>query len=299
MTDRANWCGPWLVAAWPGMGAVAQIAAMHLATRLGMQPVDEFVAAPAAEPSSIRIENGLVLPARAGRCVLHGWRDPAARHDLLVMLAGQQPLVGLSGHAHALLDRARTHGVERVVTFAAMATAIHPAAEPRALAIATSASLLAEACAAGAVSLPAGEVGGMNGLLLGFANEHGMQGLGLLGEMPFYASGLPNPKAAAAVLRVFGQVAGIALDLAPLHEQARRSEQALLQHSRDDPAAPAPGPASGGPAVAPAVRERIEQLFAMASGDRQKALELKAELDRHGLFRVYEDRFLDLFRQGS
>jgi hypothetical protein len=47
------------------------------------------------------------------------------------------------------------------------------------------------------------------------------------------------------------------------------------------------------------MRERIEQLFAMAAGDRAKALELKAELDRHGLFRVYEDRFLDLFRQGS
>ena len=297
MTDRANWHRPWLVAAWPGMGAVAQIAAMHLATRLGMQPVDEFVAAPAAEPSSIRIENGLVLPARAARCVLHGWRDPAARHDLLLMLAGQQPVVGLSAHAHALLDRARGHGVEHVVTFAAMGTAIHPTAEPRAFAIATSATLLAEAGAVGAVSLAAGEVSGMNGLLLGFANEHGMQGLGLLGEIPFFASGLPNPKAAAAVLRVFGQVAGIALDLAPLHEQARRSEQALLQHSRE-PAAAA-GPLGAGPAVAPAVRERIEQLFAAAPGDRQKALELKAELDRHGLFRAYEDRFLDLFRQGS
>lgn len=299
MTDRANWCRPWLVAAWPGMGAVAQIAAMHLATRLGMQPVDEFVAAPAAEPSSIRIENGLVLPARVARCVLHGWRDPAARHDLLMLLAGQQPAVGLSGHAHALLDRARGHGVERVVTFAAMGTAIHPTAEPRAFAIATSAELLAEAGAGGAVSLAAGEVSGMNGLLLGIANEHGMHGLGLLGEMPFYASALPNPKAAAAVLRVFGQVAGIALDLAPLLEQARRSERALLLHSRDDPASAAPAPASGGPAVAPAVRERIEQLFAAAPGDRQKALELKAELDRHGLFRAYEDRFLDLFRQGS
>jgi proteasome assembly chaperone (PAC2) family protein len=282
------------------MGAVAQIAAMHLATRLGMQPVDEFVAAPAAEPSSIRIENGLVLPARAARCVLHGWRDPAAGHDLLVMLAGQQPVVGQSGHAHALLDRARGHGVERVVTFAAMGTAIHPAAEPRAFAIATSAALLAEACATGAVSLAAGEVGGMNGLLLAFANEHGMQGLGLLGEMPLFASGLPNPKAAAAVLRVFAQVAGIALDLAPLHEQARRSEAALLLHSPDDlGSTAAPGPASGGRAVAPEVRERIEQLFAMAPGDRKKALELKAELDRHDLFRAYEDRFLDLFRQGS
>jgi hypothetical protein len=40
---------------------------------------------------------------------------------------------------------------------------------------------------------------------------------------------------------------------------------------------------------------RIENLFREAAEDRQVAYKLKAELDAHGLFRDYEDRFLDLF----
>jgi hypothetical protein len=45
--------------------------------------------------------------------------------------------------------------------------------------------------------------------------------------------------------------------------------------------------------------QRIELLFQLAHQDRGKAKDLKAELDRHGLFHDYEDRFLDLFRSGS
>jgi hypothetical protein len=40
----------------------------------------------------------------------------------------------------------------------------------------------------------------------------------------------------------------------------------------------------------------IESLFADAQIDRTKALELKAVLDQHGVFKAYEDRFLDLFK---
>jgi hypothetical protein len=46
-------------------------------------------------------------------------------------------------------------------------------------------------------------------------------------------------------------------------------------------------------------RRRIETLFSEAERDRSRALALKAELDRLGVFERYEDRFLDLFRSGS
>ena len=48
----------------------------------------------------------------------------------------------------------------------------------------------------------------------------------------------------------------------------------------------------------PAVdRDRVEELFDRAEADRSRAFELKRELDRLGLFREYEDRFLDLFKR--
>ncbi len=45
------------------------------------------------------------------------------------------------------------------------------------------------------------------------------------------------------------------------------------------------------------VFEKIERLFQEAKFDRNKAYELKRELDKWGLFEKYEDRFLDLFKK--
>src|SRR5262249_6975103 len=47
----------------------------------------------------------------------------------------------------------------------------------------------------------------------------------------------------------------------------------------------------------PADEERIEELFEQSAKDRSKAFELKQELDRLGVFKDYEDRFLDLFKK--
>ena len=44
------------------------------------------------------------------------------------------------------------------------------------------------------------------------------------------------------------------------------------------------------------VMEKIERLFLESKKDRAAASELKKELDRWNLFELYEDRFLDLFK---
>ncbi|HEX9015173.1 MAG TPA: hypothetical protein VF960_04120 [Chloroflexota bacterium] len=46
-----------------------------------------------------------------------------------------------------------------------------------------------------------------------------------------------------------------------------------------------------------AARARIDELFAGVARGETNPSELKAELDRWGVFREYEDRFLDLFRR--
>jgi len=43
-------------------------------------------------------------------------------------------------------------------------------------------------------------------------------------------------------------------------------------------------------------RQRIEEMFAMVKSGELEPADLKIELDRWGLFREYEDRFLSLFR---
>lgn len=306
---------PWLVAVWPGMGGVAEIAGKYLVHKLGAQIVGKLAAESFFEPTSILIKDGLVQTGPLPQSLFYAWRNPAGEHDLLVMIGERQPNEGGVRYAQALLEIARLHAVERVLTFAAMATPIHPSGAPRVFAAATAAALLAELGREQIELLIAGEISGLNGLFLGAAASREIPGLCLLGEFPFFAAGVPNPKASAAVLRKFSSLSGIPIDLADLDRDSERIEQSLIQLLAQMQAAgqvqQAPQPTEETPSYAepsaenadaeiPAdVLQRIEALFEQARADRSKALELKLELDRRGLFRRYEDRFLDLFKQAG
>ncbi len=156
-----------------------------------------------------------------------------------------------------------------------------------------------------------GQIGGLNGVLLGVAAESGLRGACLLGEMPHIFAQLPFPfpKASLAVLEAFSTIANIPIDLGELSEQAKEVEQKLGEilekveealeqqgQSEDDSGEFEPVSEEGdGPT--PEDRDRIENLFRQASRDRSKAYELKRELDRLELYKEYEDRFLDLFKK--
>lgn len=296
------------MAVWPGMGGVAQIAGTYLVRQLGAQPLVELDTHGFFELQSVSVKGGLVQPSEQPRSVFYVWRNPGEGRDLIVLLGDRQPNVDSARYSQALLELVSKHGVERVYTFAAMATPIHPTAEPRVFAVATDAEQLPELVRDGVTLLEDGEITGLNGVFVAIAAARGLPGVCLLGEFPFFAAAVPNPKASAAVLRVFSELSGVELPLAELLADARKIERGLTQHLEGlqravQLAAPAERESEGYPASqegpAPEVRERIEQLFAQARRDRAKALELKAELDRQGLFRDYEDRFLDLFKQAG
>jgi len=260
--------------------------------------------------------------------VLHGWRHPAGGRDLLVLLGEAQPREGAHGYCAALLDEAARLGAARVFTIAALATPVDPRPPARVFAAATRPDLLADLREHGAELLESGDITGLNGSFIAEAEARGLPGACLLGEFPFFAGGIANPKASSAVLRVFAALAGIELDRSELDADAARVERELGEHlarlqqaataqaGREEPEFPPAwedepegqgGPperpptrrAPPEPEVSAALAAHIETLFARAAEDRSQALALKAELDRHGLFRRYENRFLDLFRQGG
>ena len=285
---------PWLVAAWPGMGAVAQLAASYLARALDARSAVELAVGEYFGAAGVQVRQGLLQPVRRPRTILLEARIPAAPRDLVVLLAESQPSIGERRYCEQLLVKARELGVTRAFTFAALATTAPPEAPARVFAAAGETQLLAGLCEMGAEQLREGEIGGLNGFFLGVAAEMGISGACLLGEIPFYASNVPNPKAAAAVLHVFTRLLGAAVDLGPLERQAAESQRqlvALQQHVEQGPQADAE-PSS-------VEEQHVESLFRDAAQDRAKALELKAELDRLGLFARYEDRFLDLFKRAG
>lgn len=317
---------PWLVAAWPGMGVVGFGAAAHLVHALQALPVGEVDPHGYFDLERVQVSHGVLQKIRLPRTVFHGWRDPAGHRDLLLLLGEAQPQARGYEYCEEVLRRARELGVERVVTFAAMAAVLDPRAEPRVLAVTTPDDLLQDELRRADVAvLEEGEIGGLNGVLLAAAAAQGLPGVGLLGEFPYFATSLPNPRASRAVVEAFSRLAGVPVDTAALDAQVVEVERGLvdllerLERDADEAAsahearaeleeleeheeheveeAIAEEPAADG--LTREQRARVEALFQRAQTDRQAALELKAELDRHGVFKKYEDRFLDLFKRGE
>src|ERR1051325_274394 len=218
---------PWLIAAWPGMGNVAAIAAGYLVESLEMKPVAELSPRGHFDIQQVSVRSGVVKRPRLPRSIFYKWDNPRGR-DLYVLLGEAQPSVGAYEFTQELLDKAESFGIERVVTFASLASQLHPGAEPRVAAVATDKKTLEQLEKLEIRPLQDGEIGGLNGVLLGAAAQRGMTGVCLLGEIPFFAAGVPNPKGALVALNAFSSLSGVKLDTADLERHAKDMEEALL-----------------------------------------------------------------------
>ncbi|MGE0191439.1 MAG: PAC2 family protein [Planctomycetota bacterium] len=298
---------PWLVAVWPGMGSVALMAGYYLMSKLGMHLLEELSAEELFDVEHVEVKDGLIRSGRLPRSRLFAWSDPGGQRDIVVFLGEAQPPRGRYAFCRRLIAKARELDVERIFTFAALATGMNPAAEARVFGAATDEGSLAELRHLELSILEDGQIGGLNGVLLGAAAEAGLQGACLLGEMPHLFTQLPFPKASLAVLRLFADLARIDLDFGELQDQAdamerqlgnvlERLRQQLQEQPRADEADEESWAAEQENGLPPEDKMRIERLFGEATKDRSKAYELKRELDRLGVFAEYEDRFLDIFR---
>jgi proteasome assembly chaperone (PAC2) family protein len=297
---------PWLIAVWPGMGHVALNAGVYLLAKLNMTLVAEFETVNLFDIDHVEVKGGVIQAGRRPRNRLFVWTDPKQRHDLVVFLGEAQPPVGKYAFCRQLIAHAQKLSVERIFTFAAMATPMHPEQRSRLFGAATDRESLSELKRLEVELLEDGHISGLNGVLLGAAAEEALRGTCLLGEMPQIFSQLPFPKASLAILEAFTALASLELDLTELAEQAKamekqlgelltRVEQTYGQHQQAEEEGFGAEPSEEEPDYV-RNREHIERLFKEAAQDRSKAFELKQELDRHGLFKEYEDRFLDLFK---
>ena len=298
---------PWLVAVWPGMGNVALTAGYYLLSKLGMSQTGEYSPVEFFDVSHVKVHQGLIRLGQRPRTRFFRWRNPNAGRDLLVLFGESQESERRYLFARNLIEQAKSLGVERVFTFAAMATEMHPESDSRVFAAATDEESLQMLNGHDVNFLEDGHIGGMNGIMLGAAQEAGLSGICFLGEMPHIFAQFPFPKASLKVLEVFNSLAGIDMDLSELEQQSEKMERQLgeiLSHveqaiSRGETPEEdfLPEPEEPDLYLKPEDEQRIEDLFEQSADDRSKAYLLKQELDRLGVFADYEDRFLDLFKQ--
>ncbi|MCS7047581.1 MAG: PAC2 family protein [Gemmataceae bacterium] len=309
MAEKLHLTHPWLIAVWPGMGNVALNAGYYLLSKLDMKVFAEFES-DLFDVEHVEVREGILQPGRRPRNRFFLWHDPKKKHDLVVFLGESQPPVGKYAFCRQLIAFTRELQIERVFTFAAMATQMHPEHPSRVFGAATDQHNLEELKRLELEILQNGNIGGLNGLLLGAAAEQGLHGACLLGEMPHIFAQLPFPKASMAILEVFVTIAGIELDMTELAEQAKlveqqlgdllsRVEQTFARQQTDEEEEGFSAEQPENERLSAEDRQRLERLFQLASRDRSKAFELKQELDRLGVFKEYEDRFLDLFKKST
>jgi chemotaxis regulatin CheY-phosphate phosphatase CheZ len=148
-------------------------------------------------------------------------------------------------------------------------------------------------------------------MLLGLAHSRGLAAGCFLATMPQYALETPNPKASKALVGVFQRILNTSVDMTELDERIREADgfmgefeervAAAIQQLKQEAERRLQGgeeAEEGGSEDRPEpyqLMQHIEELFDKAQRDRSQTGLLKEELDRWGLFKLYEDRFLDLF----
>ena len=288
-----------------GHGAIT--GGYYLLAKLGMHLLAEFAPNAFFDFDHVEVTDGLIRMGRLPRSRFFVWIDPKGKRDVVLFIGEAQPPTGKYAFCHQLIEYAKSLGVERVFTFAAMATQMHPGHDSRVFGAATDLESLADLKRLELPLLEDGHIGGLNGVFLGVAVESGIRGTCLLGEMPHIFAQLPFPKASLSVLKVFTMIAEIEIDFSELTQQARAMDQELgkllagiergIEETTLAEEEEFPTDVSKDTGLSPDDETRIEELFGQAREDRSKAYELKRELDRLNAFADYENRFLDLFKK--
>ena len=209
---------------------------------------------------------------------------------------------------NSLLDLCQKAGVQRILTGASFPMPMSHRDPSIVYGVATDGRMLTDLTNTGLHPMSAGQISGLNGLILGHAAQRNIPAACLLATMPVYAVSLPNPKATRAVAAALTAILGIATDFTKLDMdiacmekkleaiETKLGELSLSSQDEEEEALPGPEPPTAPPHH---VLRRIEHLFAESGEDRTKAYILKQELDRWDLYKKYEDRFLDLFKQSE
>jgi len=217
---------PFMVAAWPGMGGVAIIAAQYLTEQWGAKELGSIAPEGFFDLNGVIIEDNLVRDVEFPENKFYLSRS-RGRRDWIIFIGEAQPLMNGYELANLVLDVAQKFEVKRLYTFAAAPTHIYHTKRPRVLAVATMPKLIQGLQKYDVAPLKQGSISGLNGLLLGAAKQRNIPGICLLGEIPIYTTNIANPRSAKAVLQVLAEMSNLQIDLTDIDSWAKETGQQI------------------------------------------------------------------------
>ena len=292
---------PIMVAGWPGMGSVALGMVDYLRRKLKALRFAEIKIDPMSVLDAVEVENGISKLPKPPASTFYYSKDPD-----IVIFEGEVQLAGIEGlrMLNKVLEVAVDMKVKRIYTGAAFPLPIGYKDNPELYGVVNKEHLRDIIIKSGVKLMEGGHISGLNGLLLGFAAKKDIEAICLLATMPQYAISLPNPKASSAIIETLCRMLGVKIDLHELQDYVKDMEErmALIEDKVKDVFTieeESPESYPHEKKIPGYIMEKIEKLFNEAKQDKAKAATLKKELDRWDLYKLYEDRFLDHFKNNQ
>jgi proteasome assembly chaperone (PAC2) family protein len=229
ITARPKLHSPSLLAAWPGIGNVAIILSNYLRTKLPFKDLGYLEPSYFFDPIGVLVKDNVVEAPTFPQSEFYYLKNDGGAGDLILFIGDDQPVSKGYDLANCILDVAERFEVDRIYTCAAAMTRIHHTEPPKVWGVATSRPIAADLAGYKLENANNLQIAGLNGLLLGVAKERGIDGVCLLGEVPVYASRVPNPMAALAVLKVLASILEIKIDFAELAKMAVEAGERIKQ----------------------------------------------------------------------
>ncbi|MEO0095700.1 MAG: PAC2 family protein [candidate division WOR-3 bacterium] len=225
-----NLKNPVLLCGWPGIGRIGLIAIDTLREQLNAEEFAEIEPYDFFYPSIVSIKDGILESLNFPRNKFYF--KSTEKCDLIFFIADEQPSEIQGGYAKGetayklasmVLELGLKYGIQRVYTSGAAVAQIHHTSRPRVWAVPNTSSLINELKDYENTVLMSdvegrngqGTITGLNGLMLGVAKIYGVNGICLMGEIPYYLQWLPIPwpKGSKAVLQVLTRMLSLKIDL--------------------------------------------------------------------------------------
>ena len=214
---------------------------------------------------------------------------------------------------NSVLDLAQHMDVQVIYTAAALAVPMRHTEDVHVLGISNRELLRDQLISHGVEALEDGQISGLNGLLLGFADLKNISSACLLATMPHHVVTMPNPKASHEIVKVLCSILDLEVGMTEMDEAVDEMAKVLGKIENKIKSAFSTMESDGEgeesledlgvvdeDGVPQEVMARIERMFLQvnhaSSPDQDMATRLKEELDKWNLYNLYEDRFLNLFR---
>ena len=219
--EKPTLANPVLIEGLPGIGFVANIAALHLIQELKPKLFAE-IRSSSFQDFAITSENG---KARFPINELYYHKGQDGERDLIILYGNTQALttVGQYELCGRVLDIADKLGCRYVITLGGLRKGEKVDTPPKIYCAASDPEALKDASNLGAKIIE-GQIFGVAGLLVGLSKLRGMKGYCLLAETPGY---YPDASAAQEVLKAISKMLHINADLSRLDLAVERTRKIL------------------------------------------------------------------------